>query len=259
MTKWDMPSYRQIIIPPTIPEMVESRDRAVMLYETAHRTLNDAVSEMSKHLLHGGYSVTKEMDAPKTVTNRIDANYWRKAFDAAGFFLVMDQQAINEFQKSLEGKDVPVFSVDNCRSTFVSYMADMDNIFKRGVVNVLKNLSNTYWHNKREPFKIASKVIVEYWVDNFSEPCLRYEKRAVMNDIDRVMKVLDGKDHGPRQLEGLVNAAWKDGFIYEDDYYIIKGHKNGNVHFTFKRQDLLDEANQLIHEWYEGNALAEAA
>ena len=83
-----------------------------------------------------------------------------------------------------------------------------------------------------------------------------YRSEAKINDIDRVFKVLDGKSHIPRSLEMGINGALIDKKIYEDDYYRIKGFKNGNMHIEFKRQDLLDKANLMIHKYYKGRALA---
>jgi len=85
---------------------------------------------------------------------------------------------------------------------------------------------------------------------------IKYDASAEINDIDRVFKVLDEKPHNPRELEGFINAALKLGEYFEDDYYKIKAFMNGNIHIEFKRPDLLEKANRLIHEYYQGEAIS---
>ena len=43
---------------------------------------------------------------------------------------------------------------------------------------------------------------------------------------------------GPRQSE------------VEDDYFKVRGFKNGNAHVWFKRDDLVEQVNKLLAEWY---------
>lgn len=72
---------------------------------------------------------------------------------------------------------------------------------------------------------------------------IRYGSEATINDIDRVFKVLDGQKHQPRALELALNAAMKDGNLYEDECFKVRGFKNGNGHIEFKRADLLEKAH----------------
>ncbi len=68
------------------------------------------------------------------------------------------------------------------------------------------------------------------------------------------------KKHNPRELECAINARFEQclgaAAVYEDDYYQVKGSKDGDMHIEFKRADLLEKANKIIHDCYEGAALA---
>jgi hypothetical protein len=75
-----------------------------------------------------------------------------------------------------------------------------------------------------------------------------------INDVDRIIKTLDGKQFKARETEYAMNTAFNDGAVFEDDYYRAKAFKNGNLHIEFKRADLLDGLNEQIALYY-GNAL----
>lgn len=79
---------------------------------------------------------------------------------------------------------------------------------------------------------------------------------AEINDIDRVMKVLDEKKHTSNELRGLIDSAFINGEPYEDDYYIATGFKAGTLHLIFKRYDLLEKINAIIAEHYGDRTLA---
>lgn len=133
-------------------------------------------------------------------------------------------------------------------------------MFRRGIVNVFRYLSDDYKTNSNEPFRIGRKVVMTWMVGpSFKRGLqIRYGMPSdKMNDIDRIIKTLDGKQFKPRDLEYAINTALEKCEVFEDDYYRVKGFKNGNMHIEFKRDDLLDGLNDQIAEHY-GNALAAA-
>lgn len=77
-----------------------------------------------------------------------------------------------------------------------------------------------------------------------------------LNDIDRVFKVLDGKKHNARELSVAMNDAFKKKQPYEDDYYMARAFKNGNLHLTLKRGDLVEKINTIIAKHYGEGKLA---
>ena len=83
---------------------------------------------------------------------------------------------------------------------------------------------------------------------------LSYYRQDKLSDIHRTFCVLDNEEFQQRQAICEAEKAFRAGDTYENKYFIMKGHKNGNAHIKFKRIDLLDKANQLIAEYY-GNSL----
>jgi hypothetical protein len=80
-----------------------------------------------------------------------------------------------------------------------------------------------------------------------------------VRDIERAFYELDGKemperyagiiglfDEKRRSIATLSRAACE----VEDEYFRMKGFKNGNIHLWFKRDDLLRKVNKLLAEHY---------
>lgn len=248
-----------IAIPKTLLDYIEARDRVIVLFRDAVRSIEAAQAECKKvgtylYPANGNIEANEER-----FTQELDRALWRQAFNHTGFFQLMDKEAHADFDRGLRDK-TPAFTEANVRETFLSLAQESDLMFRRGLVNVFLRLSREYRTNEREPFKVGRKIIMSYlFSPSFRGGlCVRYGTEATVNDIDRVFKVLDGKKHNPRELEVAINAAMAEKNVYEDEYFKVRGFKNGNGHIEFKRADLLEKANLLIHEHYKGRALGAA-
>lgn len=249
-----------LVIPKTLENLCEGRKKAMELFEAAYSTLEG----MQKDLNQLGSYICPYDPLPKICPSefrtKLDRNLWEHAFTQIGLHQFMDAQAKEELEKDLE-KNVPEFNMDNVRETVLTAAQDADKMFARGLVNVFHALSGEHKTNRNSPFKINPKAIIGCMTAPGYSGGLRVNnswQRGIerINDIDRVFKTLDGKKHQPRELETLINAAWREWEIYEDDYYRVKGFKNGNMHLEFKRQDLLDKVNLIIAKYYGENNLA---
>src|SRR5699024_3041272 len=152
-----------------------------------------------------------------------------------------------------EHETIPEFNESNIRSNFVDMATRAETIFQRGIVNVFRHLSPDYKRHSDRPFEVPHRVILNGACrPSFGRGMtVSYGPHAAeINDIDRVFKVLDGEKHVARSLQSALDDCWRDEPEYEDDYYKARCHKNGNVHMTFKRADLLTKANDLIAEYY---------
>lgn len=252
-----MSVWTDLAIPTTLQDMCDSRDRALARVKQAEDILASASDELDKIARYAMPYGASMRDSLSQIRKEMDRRLWSAAFDKTGFMQLMDAEAKRRFEADLD-KDPPAFTMDNVRSTFASLFQDAETMYARGIVNVFLRLSKAYKTNRKEPFKVARKAILGYMVESNYSGGLRvgYYAQATVNDIDRVFKTLDGKQHQPRSLETALNAALQKGEVYEDDYYRIKGFKNRNMHIEFKRDDLLQKANRIIHDYYNGEALA---
>ena len=255
--------HKDLAIPKTIGDICDTRDDVKAKLETAHKLFEESESQLGEVANYCfPFEGRPRMGVEETM-REIDKRLWREAFDKTGLMQYMDSQAKREFENSLE-KEPPEFTMNAVRTTLLSTAQNAQGMFIRGLVEFFLSLSKGHKTNTNEPFKVSKRAVMTYMTSNwlgylqvnsgsYSRAC------GTFNDMDRVFKTLDDKQHNPRELEMAINGAWKQGEWYEDEYYQIKGFKNGNAHILFKRDDLLEKANKLIHEYYNGAALAGAA
>lgn len=249
--------WTQLSLPTTLNDLLSVRDKALMLIDEARRC-----TDLAKSLLdqHGSYLMPNSAqlrDDAKRIRAELDASLWRRAFDLTGFKQIMDAEAVAAFDKGLHSSP-PAFTDSNIRATFMDLHARSGEMFRRGIVNVFRYLSDDYKTNSSEPFRIGRKVVMTWMVGPSFKRGLQLRHGGPgdrIGDIDRIIKTIDGKQYKPRELEYAMNAAFDRSEVFEDDYYRAKAFKNSNLHLEFKRPDLLDGLNEQIAEHY-GNALA---
>lgn len=246
-----------MVVPKNLKDYCKVRTETINLLESADMLYSQADEHFSTVYEYGLCHQAKPQESIENVIKDIDKKLWRVAFNITGLMQFMDSKAISEFNRDLEDK-TPEFTEDNIRTIFLSAYQTKDAMFSRGLVNVFLRLSKAHKTNTKSPFKVNQRAILGYMCDVAFSGHLRVNYRSTneLNDIDRIFKVLDDKQHQPRELEGLINNAFLTDNVYEDAYYKIKGFLNGNMHFLFKREDLLHKANKIIHDYYNGEALA---
>lgn len=248
-----------VAIPTTLTDLLQARNDALRLIADACR-----ITDMAKQLLeqYGPYLMPRGAQAPESqerVRSELDCSMWRRALDLTGFKQLMDAQAVAEFEKSL-GSGAPEFTEANIRATFIDLRINAESMFRRGVFNVFRYLSDDYRTNAVEPFRIGRKVVMSYMIRHSYRRGLAINHSGAdkLNDLDRVFQVLDNKPFQPRALESAMNAVFEDGPLFESDYYRARAFKNGNLHLEFKRLDLLDKVNEQIADFYADGALPDA-
>lgn len=255
-----MSIFTDVAIPTTLTDLLKSRDDALRLIKDARR-ITDKVEEMlslhGRYLMPKGGQFTQELGA---VRQDLDVRMWQRAFDLTGFKQLMDATAVAEFERSMHPK-TPEFNEANIRSTFIQLLMEKDKMFRRGIFNVFRYLSDEYRTNQKEPFRMGRKVVMSWMISRSFRKglCISYGNSSdKLNDIDRVFITLDKKPFTPRSLEWAMNVAFEEGQVFESDYYRAKAYKNGNLHLEFKRLDLLEKLNDEIAEFYSDGALPDA-
>jgi len=255
-----MSIYKDLALPTTLTDLLKGRDEALRLIEDARRLTEmarDVLSPLGHYLMPRGGQLPED---EKRVRIELDQSMWRRAFDLTGFKQLMDSQAVAEFEKSL-APNPPEFTEANIRATFIELQINATHMFRRGVVNVFRYLSDSYRTNAAEPFRIGRKVVMSWMIGPSYRKGLRVKHGWAadkLNDLDRVFQTLDGKPFQPRSLESAMTAVFEEGGVFENELYRAKAFKNGNMHLEFKRLDLLDKVNEQIADFYADGALPDA-
>lgn len=166
-------------------------------------------------------------------------------------------QLINEEEMA---KGLPDLTVDNIIATLERFQGDAGMIFRRGIANVFSKLDRRF--RSHDGFKIGSRIILTRVFNDWGS--LNWgSDRDNLIDIERVFAVLDGhsEDSFTSALTAVENS--RRGSMgpkqseAETPYFRIRGFKNGNAHFWFLRDDLVEKVNKLLAEHY-GEVIGDA-
>lgn len=237
----------------TLDDYLDSADRAKRWIREGYRCLNKADREVREYAIYGITGDTTPRHSLEDALQDVDRMYWRRAFDLTRFQQYMDAQAVDEFHNSIHSPKCPEFTIENVRATFGELFQNVDEMWRRGVVNLFARLSKNYRSN--HAFKIGRRFIMRCMLEHrfmSNGMDLRYGMpRDQINDLDRVLRTLDGEDHQPRALEGAINNAMQEApYEYEDERLFIRGFRNQNLHLYLKQQKHIDGINRIIAEHY---------
>ncbi|HDL7144225.1 TPA: DUF4942 domain-containing protein [Yersinia enterocolitica] len=205
----------------------------------------------------GGWLMEKAETAMKVITCNLDRGIWRDLMKKSGMLSLMDAQARDQWNKNLEGENIPAISEANILSTFEQLHLNKIDVFERGIINVFKGLSWNYKTNS--PCSFGKKIIINNLVTyNRWGYSLNWGwRRDQLADLERMLFLLDGKpipdnqgDITTRLMEHVRDNPSQQS--YEDDYFNIRYFQKGTGHLTFKHPELIDKMNEIIAKHYPG-------
>jgi hypothetical protein len=245
----------------SIAELLVHRDAAVELYRRAAELILEANKAArraapSSRTCELGYDEMQRLayiseqraveEFADAARRRTDCAVWRHLLGASGLGALMDRTARERFESQIE-KDTPECTLDTVCATMFTQAADAGNIFERGVVEAFGKLRRHYKTN--DPFKIGLKIIMGgallrggYW----NHYCRADDD---LFDIERAVMIVDGQQPVERHggIVGKIGEAMRDKCDEaETAYFSVKIFRNGNLHVTFKRADLIECINRII-------------
>lgn len=242
---------KSVAVPVTIQEAIDDVARIEQLVKDAYRLLDMAeqIGERHKVSVKAHVHDRRHMHIDSAL-ERMRVQAWQRLMGVTGLQQIMDTKALDEFEKSLY-KNAPEFTEENVRGTLLSKLQDSETMFARGLVDMFRKLSGAYKTNKEAAFKVPKKVIIGYMVDgNMGRLAISYHSYSRIDDIDRVFRTLAGQKFKAHGLVAELGKSWQETGTHECDFYKAKAYKNGNLHLEFKREDLLEKANEIIAQWY---------
>ena len=119
---------------------------------------------MRQNFRCGCWLMEKTETAMKVITCNIDRGIWRDLMKKSGMLSLMDARAREQWDRNLEGDNIPEISEANILSTFEQLHQSKADVFERGIINVFKGLSWNYKTNS--PCSFGKKIIVSNLVDH---------------------------------------------------------------------------------------------
>ncbi|HAZ3897013.1 TPA: DUF4942 domain-containing protein, partial [Escherichia coli] len=163
--------HTDVICSTSIGHILAVRKATLMQIDTLIRQLTEisAMTEsigdktapdwaMKQDFRCGCWLTEKPETVMKAITRNLDREIWRDLMQRSGMLSLMDAQARDTWYRSLEYDNFPEISEANILSTFEQLHQNKDEVFKRGVINVFRELSWNYKTNS--PCKFGSKIII---------------------------------------------------------------------------------------------------
>lgn len=254
-------SHTDVICSTNIDRIVTGRNAALAKIEALILQLDDISTltrsiggktaldwAMKQDFRCGCWLMEKTETAMKVITRNIDRGIWRDLMKKSGMLSLMDAQARDEWDRNLEGGELPEISEENILATFEQLHLSKAEVFERGVINVFKGLNWDFKSNSPCYFgkKIIVNNLVSYnrWGFSFTW-CWR---RDQLVDMERMLMLLDGKPLPDNRADIAIRlrdhiSQQKASDNYEDEMFKIKYYQKGTAHITFKRPDLIDKMN----------------
>jgi hypothetical protein len=162
-----------------------------------------------------------------------------------------------EFRAQIEDQQAPPFNVENAMGLLGGLVNDLDAYFAEAVKEIFDWLKPGAWDkkyktNEKSRFEIGKKIIVT-WVMRWEYGRMSMWPRSgnSLIDLDKMFHLLDGQGvpKYPGDLVTQIRSAINGGENeVETAYFSLKWYKNGNLHLTFLRDDLLQAFNAKAGE-----------
>ena len=238
---------------------IELIDQAISFVEKANETaLKAAPTAGSTKAFVGVFSERGKMDPSlEDYRKGIDKACWCNLLNISGLQKLMSASQREKFKDALY-KNPPEFTVQNVYATFADKITNAGAIFDQSVIDVFERLPADYKTNNR--FRFDNKIIFNAGYscvhhDWYSTITGRYDIQAMVDDLDRIMHILDHKKHDT-DATALCTLAMREGkTTCETAYFKFQWFKKGSVHIYFLRDDLVQEMNHILAKHY-GNAIA---
>ena len=226
--------------------LVETNELAEALFGDASRGHRLALRNYGT-----GREFTSEVGLGDMI-REIDGRAWQYLLRESGLRTFMDAEAREQWDGAIAKNDVPALTRASIEATFAAMYDARGLMFERGVIGVFRALSWDYRTNNGVMF--GKRIILRH----ISDPVygVRYDGTHQLDDLLRVMHVLDGKpepEHRQGAYRRMSDARWpRQAKDIDLDYFSVRGFKNGNGHLTFQRPELVDRMNAILAKHYPG-------
>lgn len=207
--------------------------------------------------VYGHYRGEFDIAEVEEMELEIEMGVWRQFATKSHLTDMLDGQGRREFEESLKAKEPVRFTKEAVVATYTAISKNRGEIFMRGLMATLKNISWDYKSN--QPFKLGSRLVGRMFsvYGGGLQKWLSVSDSSKVDDLNRVFAKVDGKDEPVSLWPELRFSIEKHNVgkrVPCGPYFEIKAHKNGNGHLYFLRRDLVEEVNRLISKMYP-NAL----
>jgi len=242
----------------TIETMCQAFQDAVAKYKQGYQLIKDAEALVRVSFECSGlpWESTPRSEPDKT-RNELLCTAWRRIFELTGLRGLMSLKDQDKLSKQLStGEGLPDLVPENVLGLISELSGKMPELIKEAVKEVFEMIRPRHWNhyktNDKNEFRIGNKYIWSNALDTAYTLTLRHHTQNEIRAFDNVFRLLDGKgpvtEHYSETIKAIedrtrMRSAHQGSF--ETTYFKVKYFKNGNLHFEFKRMDLVAELNRI--------------
>lgn len=191
---------------------------------------------------------------PERELVRVRHEIWSALVDRLEIRRMMSVARWNELQKQIERHELPDITEENVAALVEGFRAALPEMLTEAVAEVFEWLRPHATRYKRNsqlevPRRLALTGIVENWAFGQGSPFrVRYHREPLMSALEGVFSALDGRGQITKaHYSAISNVIRADGFKGhgKTDYFEFRAYKNGSLHVTVLREDLLARFNQI--------------
>jgi Domain of unknown function (DUF4942) len=195
---------------------------------------------------------------PSDALDYLARGCWRHIVDRLELRRVLSDFKWTELQRNLEKGKLPPITEETVHTFAAQYMTALGDLFQEKVAEVFERIRPRegtrraeYKTNARNAtYEIGERVILAYIVEpnwDKSKLTVRHSSHPQLTALESVFRALDGQGYGTQHhysdLATAINASATG--VAETEYFKASFFKNGNLHLTFRRADLLAEFNRI--------------
>lgn len=191
---------------------------------------------------------------PERELVRVRHEIWSALVDRLEIRRMMSVARWTELQRQIERHELPDISEENVAALVEGFRAHLPEMLTEAVAEVFEWLRPHATRYKRNsqlevPRRIALTGIVENWSFGHGSPFrVRHHREPQLTALEQVFSALDGRGQITKTHYSAISNAIKAPEFRghaKTEYFEFRVYKNGALHLTFLREDLLARFNQI--------------
>ena len=172
---------------------------------------------------------------------------------------LVSQGVRDEMRVLLQNNERMAFSEANIVSLLETLFLNRGTIMKQCVVEAFDKMTRYYKENRvhvegwktNDAWKVNRRVVLPRIIDTSWYAAVHYDKKTMLDDIDRGMAFLEGKKLSdvPVTMVQALEALFKDngagfsGVLFESTYFEMRAYLKGTLHLKFRDKALWERFN----------------
>lgn len=251
-----------LINPQTLVQFVDAYNKNLRIVTGAFEAIDDACVDMQNVYFepekYTAFSpLTKEYwvgaaDHNEALEREWRTTAWRRIIELSGIRKILPTERADKLDRRIEDGKTPDIEVEAIMDLLRMFLDNTNEIAEEVIVeayNILRPRNSRYKTNKPH---IGSKVILSWYVELWGYSSgwkINHYHRQDLHVIDRAFHILAGRGIPDGYACPLIDAIQlipSGENASNTEFFEFTCYKNGNLHLTFKRQDLVDNFNAIV-------------